>query len=164
MVKVMERKIRQRRMTHLDAKDSLRALKKFIKKKMKSNTPIKDDDQADYFIDIFDDSTLSHGAFPYKFYIRGECVIDFKNFGNFVESYVDITTGSKGNTVILVDETSGKEYEVEHRTIWRAMLNQINQLKPYVLDEAIRMSPETHVREARTSYTFSAKTHKEDEE
>jgi hypothetical protein len=164
-----ERKQRQQRATHADTKDNIRELKHFIRKKILDNQGILNGDEEDYFMDIFEDSILSHGHFRFLIRIPYYGVIDYRNLGNFVEEYIDACAMARlqnkgdGNSIYLVD-SSGKKIPTEHKIIWTAILKRINRVKSYILEEAIHMSPEREVRERPTSYIFSSKPKKQKDE
>jgi len=160
-----ERKQRQQRATHADTKDNIRELKHFIRHKILDNTGLETDDEEDYFMDIFEDSILSHGHFRFLIRIPHYGVIDFRNLGNFVEEYVDacalarLQNKGNNNNICLID-SSAKKIPIEHKIVWTAILKRINRVKSYILEEAIHMSPEREVRERPTSYIFSSKSKK----
>jgi len=148
-------KPRQERMTYNDVSKSIRLLRKFIRKKIKDNEGIKDEEEFDYFTDLFDFAVLSHGQYRFSFPIKGWGVIPYGNLGNFVSGFAEESIGVKGKHFFLEDKASGTFFKVEFKTIWKMILEKIWYTKTYTQEEALHMSREAPVREEVTGHRVS---------
>lgn len=162
-----KRKPRQERATHADTKENLSQLKKYIRYKMQLNQCIMTEDEEDYVVSLLYDSILSHGSFRIMVpYPDGNGIMDFKNLGNFFETYCDgCAMAREYGThnlpyIYIFDPTTNRKVKFNHSDIWAHILKGINKVKSHILEEGIHMSPEKEIREKPTTFKFSSEDFK----
>ena len=149
-------KQRQERMTFEDTREYYSELVNYVFDKLSKKEGINNRDDYNEFMELFERGILSHGIHSFVFPIKNYGVIDFKNFGNFVTKFARASMFSNDNFVFFTDPSSQKTFKVPVIKCWFAILDALDRIKPYALNEGMRMSAEKMVRETSSSYEFSA--------
>jgi len=145
-------------MTFVDTKASFHELRKFIRNKISLNTGIISEQEEDYFLNLMENSALSHGSYQVLVPIKGYGNIQFKNISTLIDTYLNACAlaNYKSKAISLVDSSTNFKRAVEHKVIWQIILVKLSEVKPHALEEAIHMSAEKPIREPPTSYKFSS--------
>ena len=143
--------VHQERQTYEDTKYHQRELFKLIRRKIYTGRGLSLNEKEN-FPDLVSDALMSQ-AWIHMFYESPDNKrIDLGSTKYFALNMLDV----KGQYLIVTDKRTETKYRVSMRKMWKIFYEKCKELSQPALEEAIKMSKESHKRERPTAKAFSS--------
>jgi len=147
-----EYKAKQIRKTLEDTINFQNELSELVETKIQKNLPLNSKEKY-RFRYIFPRAVLSQGNYEISFKNKDGRISTFRHLSMLASMLRKLNSP----IAILLDNQSGKKYEVLIQELWDFFDYQLEIVYPFAREEATHMSAEAPVREAPSAYEFSAK-------